>query len=445
MGLALPGLASGIDSAAIIAATMAVERMPKQNLEAKAAQTSNYVSVMKTLNGKVADMLTAAEAQTKPDAFSLFTTESSSPSVKVTASSAAAAGELDITVTSTAAKHSVVTAPMTAWAENPPVLTFSTAAGDVTVNADTDSLDDIVKAVNASEAGVTATKVSAGNGEFRLQFTAKESGTESSFELKDSTGTAVPATVIRQGSDASVTLFAGTDAEQVITSASNTFKDLLPGVDVTVSAVSSAPVSLSVIKDESAVAAEAKKLVDKVNDVFGYIKLKTTVSQTTDAAGKTTVKAGDLTSDSLTRSVSQQVLKAAMDPVDGKSPSTAGISLTRDGLLAFDEDKFKSAMAEDPKGTEAMLATIAGRLATAATSISDKHEGSITQKINGQDTVMRNLDNQIIQWDTRLAKREEALAMLYARLEVSMGRLNSTMSSLTASLDNLPTWGNDKK
>lgn len=445
MGLALPGLASGIDSTAIIAATMAVERLPKQNLEAKAAATSNYVSVLKTLNGKVADLLTAAEAQTKPDAFSLFTTESSSPSVKVTASSAASAGELDVTVTSTAAKHSVVTAPMAAWAENPPVLTFSTAAGEVTVNADSDSLDDVVKAVNASEAGVTATKVSAGNGEFRLQFTAKESGTESAFELKDSAGAAVPATVIRQGSDASITLFAGTDAEQVITSTSNTFKDLLPGVDVTVSAVSADPVTISIAKDEDAVAAQGQKLVDKVNDVFGYIKLKTTVSQTTDAAGKSTVKAGDLTSDSLTRAVSQQVLKAAMDPVDGKSPSSVGISLTRDGLLTFDKDKFTAAMAEDPKGTEAMLTAIAGRLSGAATSISDKHDGSLTQKINGQDTVLRNLDTQIISWDTRLAKREEALAMLYARLEVSMGKLNSTMSSLSASLDNLPTWGNEKK
>lgn len=445
MGLSLPGLASGIDSAAIIEATMAVERLPKQSLETKAAATSNYVSVLKTLNGKVADLFTAAEAQTKPDAFSLFKTESSSPSVTVSASSAASAAEIDVTVASTAAKHSMVTSPMTAWAENPPALTFSTASGEVTVTADTDSLDDVVKAVNASEAGVTATKVSAGNGEFRIQFTAKESGAEAAFELKDSSGAAVPATVTRQGADASITLFAGTDAEQTITSASNTFKDLLPGIDVTVSAVSSAPVSLSVTKDGEAVAALGQKLVDKVNDVFGYIKLKTTVSQTTDAAGKSTVKAGDLTSDSLTRTVSQQVLRAAMDPVDGKSPSTVGISLTKDGLLSFDKDKFAAAMAEDPKGTEAMLAAIAGRLAGAATSISDKHDGTLTQKIDGQDTVMRNLDNQINSWDTRLAKREESLAMLYARLEVAMGKLNSTMASLTSSLANLPTWGNEKK
>ena len=184
MAIALPGLASGLDSAAIIAATMDVERLPKLSLETKAASASNYVSVLKTLNGKVSDLLTAAQAQTKPDAFSLFTTTSSSPSVTVTAGSAAAAGELDITVTSVAARHSAVTAPMTAWGQNPPVLTFATAAGEVAVTADSDSLDDVVKAVNASDAGVTATKVSAGNGEFRLQFTAKETGAENAFRAQ---------------------------------------------------------------------------------------------------------------------------------------------------------------------------------------------------------------------------------------------------------------------
>ena len=445
MGIALPGLASGLDSAAIIAATMDVERLPKQSLENKAASASNYVSVLKTLNGKVSDLLTAAQAQTKPDAFSLFTTTSSSPAVTVTAGSAAAAGELDITVTSVAAKHSAVTAPMTTWGENPPVLTFATAAGDVTVTADSDSLDDVVKAVNASDAGVTATKVSAGNGEFRLQFTAKETGAENAFEVRDSAGAAVPITLIRQGTDASITLFAGTDAEQVIVSGSNTFKDVMTGVDITVSAVSAAPVSLSVTKDMEAVTAEGQKLVDAVNGVFGYIKLKTTVSQTTDATGKSVVKAGDLTSDSLTRTVSQQVLNAAMDPVDGKSPSTIGISLTREGSLAFDGEKFAAAMANDPKGTEAMLSAIAARLADAATSISDKYDGSLSQKINGQDVVLRGLNDQIAGWDTRLAKREESLALLYARLEVSMSRLNSMMTGLASSLDNLPTWGNEKK
>lgn len=445
MGISLPGLASGIDSAAIIAATMDVERMPQNFLKEKVASAKDYVSVMTTLNGKAADLFTTADKQSKPEAFNLFTASSSSPALTVTASGSAAAGELDITVNAVAARHSTVTAPMASWPQSPASLTFSSAAGDVTVTADSDSLDDVVKAVNASAAGVTATKVSAGNGGFRLQFTARESGAAEAFTVRDAGGAEIPATVTRQGTDAQVTLYAGTAAEQVITSGSNTFGDLLAGVSVTVSQVTSTPATVSVAKNAEAVTAEGQKLVDAVNSVLGYIQLKSKVAQTTDADGKTVVTSGALTSDSLTRSVTQKMFDAAIAPVDGKSPATIGIELTREGVLSFDPEKFAAALAADPAGTEAMLSAVSGRLADAAKSVSDKYDGSITQKISGQDTVLRTLNDQIAGWDTRLAKREESLALLYARLEVSMSRLNSMMSGLAAQLDNLPTYGDNKK
>ncbi len=49
------------------------------------------------------------------------------------------------------------------------------------------------------------------------------------------------AAVIAAGTDAQLRLWAGTAAEQVITSSGNTFTDLFEGVDVTVSTVSTSP------------------------------------------------------------------------------------------------------------------------------------------------------------------------------------------------------------
>ena len=49
-----------------------------------------------------------------------------------------------------------------------------------------------------------------------------------------------------------VTLWAGTSAEQVVTSSTNTFADLLPGVSVTVTAASPDPVTLTVARDGAA-------------------------------------------------------------------------------------------------------------------------------------------------------------------------------------------------
>ena len=442
MGLSLPGLASGIDSAAIIAATMDVERLPQTQLKSKVTSMTDYTSVLKTINGQVASLFTTADAQTKPGAYELFTATSSSPAVKVTAAAGANSADLDITVTALASKHVAVTAGMDKWSENPPVLTFSKGGTDVTVTADSDSLDDVVKAVNASDAGVTATKVSAGDGTFRIQFSSKESGSAQSFDVKDSSGTTVfgaGSAVIKKGADASITLFAGTDAEQVVTSTSNSFDAVLPGVSITATAVTDGPVGINVTKDTKAVSDKANRLVDDLNTVFSYIKLKSTVSSTTGGTGEGVVTSGVLTSDSMTRAVSQALMDAGTAPVDGRSPSEIGIEITRDGLITYNPEKFEAAMAADPKGTEKMLTTIAERVASAAKTASDKYDGTITAKINGQDTVLRTLNDQITTWDTRLSQREAALAAQYARLEVSMSNLNSILAGLQSAISSLPT------
>lgn len=447
MGISLPGLASGIDSAAIIEATMAVERLPQKQLQDKVASTTGYTSILKTINGQIADLQTSASANTKPGALDVFTATSSSAAVKVTAGEGASAGDLDVTVDSVASRHTVVTAPMSSWSEAPPVLTFTRGGEEIVVTADSESLDDVVKAVNGSDAGVTATKISAGDGTFRLQFTSKETGAAQEFDVKNSAGSIFGAgsATIKQGADAAITLFAGTAAEQKITSASNTFDGVLPGVSITTEAVTSAPVGVTVAKDEAAVAGKAEKLVDSLNGIFGYIKLKSSVSTTTGADGKPTVTSGALTSDSMIRSVNQAIMDSATAPVNGRSPSEIGIEITKTGSIEFNAEKFSAAMAADPKGTEEMLTAISARVAGAAKTASDKYDGTITSKINGQDAVLRTLNDQITTWDSRLAKREESLAMLYARLEVSMSNLNSMMASLTSSLASLPTFESSSK
>ena len=91
-------------------------------------------------------------------------------------------------------------------------------------------LDDVVKAVNSSAAGVTASKVAAGTDPdtgkalYRLQFTAAETGAANAFEVASGGTEMLPAAgaaIITQGSDASVLLYAGTPAQTRLTSASN--------------------------------------------------------------------------------------------------------------------------------------------------------------------------------------------------------------------------------
>jgi flagellar hook-associated protein 2 len=440
----LSGIASGLDSTALIQATLDVEAIPQAMLKSKVSASQALTAALTTLNGRVASLTTLAQGISKPAALSLLTATSTSPVLTAKASAGAMPAELQVTVDRTAAKHTAVTAAMSVWPENPPALTLTKPDGSsVPVTAASNSLDDVVKALNASGAGVTATKVPAGKDAsgtdtFRLQLTATTTGAAAAFDLKDSTGTSVfsapTAGIVQQGTDAQVTLYAGTPAEQKITSATNTFTGILPGVDATVTAPSAGPVTLTVGTDSDGISKKAADLVEALNSVFNNVKVSTMV---TPGVGGAKTTAGILQGDSAVRSVNMAILSAATMPVNGVSPSEYGISITKSGTVEYDAEKFKAALAKDPAAVNAAVQTIAGRVADAGKTASDPYEGTITRKITTQQGAQKDLGNQIGDWDRRLAGRKASLTKLYANLEVNMGRLNAQMSQLANSLSAL--------
>ncbi|WP_218220617.1 flagellar filament capping protein FliD [Nesterenkonia sp. Act20] len=430
MSIALPGLASGLDSAALIESLMQVEAVPQQLLQRQAAKTNTFVAALQGLNTRVAATAESSAEIAKPGALRAFTAQSSSDSVTVTTTSAAAAGSLDFTVESTAARHTLVTDAVEEW----DTTAFSITSSDGTttaITADSTSLDDVVKAINASEAGVSAVKIPVGDGTHRLQLSAASTGADGAFTVG---GSALGSTVTSAGADAAITLWAGTAAEQRVTSATNTFEGLMPGVDVQVSAVSAAPVTLTVERDAEASTKTAESLVASVNSVLSYIRTNSKVSTTGDGG----TSAGVLTGDSAVRSAQQRMSDAVIRPVDGRSPSEIGISVTRDGELTFDQEKFAAALAADPAGVEATVAQLASRINGVASELSDRYDGQITQRITGQEGLANRLTDQVEQWDDRLANRRATLERTYAALEVQMQSLNSQMDYLSSQLASLP-------
>ena len=237
--------------------------------------------------------------------------------------------------------------------------------------------DDVVSAINTGGAGVTATKVAAGTDpvsgqpQYRLQLASADTGAAAAFSVyvvtsaDHAAGTAPDlfaqpgAATVRPAQDAEVTLWSGSGAEQVISSATNTFENLLPGVSVTVSAATADPVTITVGRDDASIAKTASSMVDALNGVFSLIAQQTSVTQTTDSSGKPAVQAGALTGEAVVRQASQLITTAATEPVDGASPSTYGISIQRDGSITFDQKALQKAIDADPQ--TALAALQAGR------------------------------------------------------------------------------------
>ena len=207
----------------------------------------------------------------KPDSLQLFTTSSSSDGVKATAGAGANPGSLDVTVTKLAQSQIHVSDAVTEWADSKLAIKSADGTKTTTIVADSNSLDDVIKAVNASDTGVKAVKVATGDGKFRVQFSSTETGAKNAFTVTKADGTDESLKVIRKAEDAELTLWAGTDAEQKVNSTTNTFTSLLPGVDITVSKTSAEPVTVSVARDTEATSKVASDLVNSLNELFKFI------------------------------------------------------------------------------------------------------------------------------------------------------------------------------
>ena len=444
MSLAIDGLVSGLDTTSLINSLMQLEAVPQNLLKNKVTASQAYISALQGLNAKVATLGDTAQATAKAKALDLFSTTSSFDKVVATATTGAQPGEIDLVVGRLAQAQKSVTAAMSVWADDPPELTITGADGTQTrVTAASTSLDDVASAINAAGAGVSATKVAVGGGEFRLQLSSAGTGAAGAFSVARGSATGADvfaepgAATVRVAADAEITLWAGSAAAQTITSSTNTFENLLPGVAVTVAAASTDPVTIGIARDDTAIAAVAASLVTGLNDIFSLIKARSAVTTGTSSTGATTSSGGAFSGDSTVRDVNQRIMSAAIAPIGGKSPSEYGIVVTKTGTIEFNAEKFAAALAKDPAATQAALQGIAARVEVAATTISDRFDGLLTARITGQQSSVRDLSDRISDWDLRLNARRTTLERVYSALEVQLSALNAQSSYLQSQLSSL--------
>lgn len=451
----IDGLASGLDTTALISQFMKIEAAPQTLLKAKQSNTQGIVSALQAINVKVKSLGEMAAKAATADNWASFKATSSSAAATASATTSATAGTLTFSVDAVATQQVSLTDVVTTGAglttDNPPTLTLKTAQNTyVSVTAASNSLADIANAINDSDMGIKATTVQVSGGEtptYRLQFTSETTGADGAFEMYvgdeaavvGATATRLDSSVVATPADASITLWKGSAYEQTYTQSSNTFSGIMTGVDVTVSKVTEAgeTVTIDVAPDAGAVKSLASNLVDGINVVFSDIASRTKATTTTKSDGTTAVSGGLLSGDSGVRSLQSQLSQAASYPIDGRSPSSVGIVVGRDGTFTFDEAAFASALEADPDGTALFVQTLAARVQEVAETQSNSQTGALTLKITGQESLVKDYADRISAWDARLAVRQESLQAQYTALEVALSGLNAQSSWLSSQLASL--------
>jgi flagellar hook-associated protein 2 len=436
-GMSVGGLISGMDTATVIAQLMQAEAAPQQALRNKVTTEQSVISAYQAISLKFATMMTQGDLVAKVDTWQSLSVTSSSPKVTASATTAATSGSLTFKVAEVAAAHTRVTNQVTATdtVADPAVgLEFFDKAGaskgKVTFTDGT--VTGVAAAINANKTlGITATAVGVGGGKYVLQLTAAKTGADSEFTLTG-LGAGVTDSVLTQAADARIDV--GTTSTYPVTSSTNTFTDVLPGVTFTVSEVSSTAVTLTTQRDDKGLADKMQALVDSINAA------STEIDKYTASGGKT--KAGVLAGDYAMRQLDSRIADSVNTPItgSGNTLATIGIQLDRSGKVVFDREKFLGALGTDAAATQTAATEVAQRFADLGKSVSEPRTGSLTLAVARHDEAVKNLNELIDAWDVRLESRKQALTRQFSAMEVALGRLQDQSSWLTGQLGSLPTY-----
>ena len=444
------GLASGLDTATIISQLMQLEAVPQSRLQKRVSTEERQVTSLTTLNSKFASLAAKALELAKPDGWSPLTATSSNAKVSVSTDSTAGPVNLSLTVDEFARTTQVGFLDSHALGDT--VATGSTIKINFTDPAVTDldvplgdgTLEGVITAINdpANATGFRATAVKVGTDQYRLLVESTTTGARTDATITQADGTALlGGGTVRSGLDAKISLGGGI----VVTSTTNTFAGIVPGVTVTLAAdaVKTSTSEIAVTRDTAKVTAAVKGLVDSINAATADIDSLTAYDATTKASG---ILAGE----SSLRGLRSELLNSIY-PSDGTSLASLGIQVDRTGKLVFDEAKFKTAYDADPTGTAAKFTDatpldlkdaptgFADRVRKVADGASNTVNGTLTLAITGRNDGIKRLKDSIEQWDTRLELRRTALTRQFTALETAMGQMTSQSNWLAGQIGSLPS------
>jgi flagellar hook-associated protein 2 len=414
---AISGLSSGIDTASLITQLMTVAAQPQTQLKNQLSVQQNVLSAYQAINTKLTALQTAADAVKQAGTWAATKAVSSSASVVASTTTGATAGSattFDVIRLATAQISTVAAAG--AVVASPPNGIDVIDAGGVThhLALSDGSAAGVATAVNNAALGIRASVVNTDSGPL-LQFTSTATGAAGAFSI-NGLNTA-PRTLVA-ARDAQIAVGDPAAGGYTVSSSSNTFNNVIPGVTFSVGAVTSG-VTVAVSSDATAISDKLKALVDAANAALGELS-------------KDTGKGAVLESNYQINSITNSVLSTISRGTGAASFASIGVQLTSTGTLTFDANAFASAYAADPAKAQASAATsLAGALSSLAMQSSTQ---IVSPLINSGTSQVGSLNKQIADWDTRLDSQRTAMQSKYTAMEVALQKLQSTSSYLTSAL-----------
>lgn len=415
MAITLGGLATGLDTNALITELMRAQRQPVIRMEREKSFQKSRLTAFTDFDQKLKDFLGKFEAVDTSKVFLANKATLSSPDYfSVKADSTASKGTYAVEVVSLAKQEKEVAAGV---AEG-----FTSAGGEITVNgkqvsiAAGSTLNQIRDAINATEGvGASASIINDGTASpYRLVLTADAAGLD---------GVALSSNTL----DLTFTSQAGSLAQIKVDGidiyrSTNTITDAIVGV--TLDLVKGSPIgetaTLKIDTDQEAVKQKLKDIVAAYNEVFNFVAKQ---------------KDSDWGSDSGLQSPKRRIQALLTTAVGGagsfQTLSELGLETQKDGTLKISESKLDDALKNNLSAVTSLLAGadgvegVAAKFVTYLKGVTSSTDGILVSRKNGTEASVKRIDASIAKMEMRLAQREKSLRAQFTALEMMTSIMNS--------------------
>lgn len=454
--LNIGGLASGLDTNSIIDQLMAIERLPRTRLDAKASLLTAKQSVLADFQSRLRSVESAAQGLRSVGLWAQAQTTSSSDPTRLSAAIVAGSG-------AGVGGYQVEVAQLANAAQRTYSFVSPASAGTITIDghdtavAANATIGDVVSAINSDS---SATVYAAATDRGTLVLSARTTGdTGTGFiAVTDGTGALTEQTgKAKQGRDAQFIVdgVAGSSTSNEVTNAIAGVRLSLRGVTTV-----SGPITVSVgapTVNADAVKDKLRAFVDVYNSTVDAIRARlderSVKSPTTDEQRQ----AGMLNGDTTLTAILSQMRQAIYTPIRGLpdgmsaladlgvSTGSASATISRDALagkLELDDAKLDAALASNPQGVRDLLAgpSNAGGWARTFERIVhgfDTTGGTIDVRITGADAELKRLQQSMADMDERLAIKEQSLRARFTAMESALAQSQAQGSWLSGQLSSL--------
>jgi flagellar hook-associated protein 2 len=461
--LSFGGLASGLDTTAIINALVGAEAIPIKFEEEKQEAAEKKLSLISSLQALVATVQEKADAMKSLTGFlSHLVTPSQEGYANFTVTGTPISGSHTLEVIGLAASErraTVGVADASVALDGGTIsFTYNGTAHSIAIDPASSSLNEIADAINGDAAAsedVSASVVNTGteaNPSYQLVLAGNDTGED--FGI---TGLAITGALGANLSFDPIALSTASNGVAkidglTVNRSGNDFSDVVPGITIDAIAVTTEPITFGVTVDQEAIKKSLEEFVQAYNSVSSFIEIQNKFSEDEGVGG-------ELFGERILQTVRSRMYNgfiaadpaAVMADTEGYSSlSLVGISIDQNGNLAIDDDKLGEKMSGDidafagffgdeTTGAFSKLSTEMDYLldSTGDDINGDPLSGLFDIRKDALNSKIADFKDRIIDMNYRLDKFEESQVTKFAALEVLMAKLQVQGSAV----DNLSALG----